>query len=172
MGNSKDDALKVWQDKIAFLERELAITADAAQKFSLRKQIEEAHLEIQRLTNNEQSPNKKESSFTTNVTGGQVGSIINIAHASSINIGSNRTETDKPGNMIMDRSELIRTLNSLIPAQFNELLMNIQPPKGIISPATAPQANRVYELIEWAESPTGKGLAHIKLTLDVILNPR
>jgi hypothetical protein len=42
-------ALKIWREKLAYLEEQEAIAADAAQKFALRKQIEEATTKIQQL---------------------------------------------------------------------------------------------------------------------------
>ena len=42
-------ALSVWSEKLAFLEEQEAIVADAAQKFALRKQIEEARAKILEL---------------------------------------------------------------------------------------------------------------------------
>ncbi len=42
-------ALKIWCEKLAYLEEQEAISADAAQKFSLRKQIEEVTTKIQQL---------------------------------------------------------------------------------------------------------------------------
>jgi hypothetical protein len=69
------------------------------------------------------------------------------------------------------RKELMRLLNQLIPQQFNELLFDLSPPPGIIPPYPAPQADRVYALLTWAESPTGVGLSGIQTALDRILNP-
>ncbi len=44
-----DDAVQVWRQKLAHLEIELAIEAGAAEKFEIRKQIEECKREILRL---------------------------------------------------------------------------------------------------------------------------
>lgn len=44
------DALALWQQKKDFLEAELAIATDAAQKFALQRQIEECNANIQRLS--------------------------------------------------------------------------------------------------------------------------
>ncbi len=49
-------ALKTWQDKKLYLEEQLAITADHAQKFALRKQIEECESEILRLQSSPPKP--------------------------------------------------------------------------------------------------------------------
>ena len=42
-------ALKIWREKLAYLEEQEAIMADPYQKFALRKQIEEATTKIQQL---------------------------------------------------------------------------------------------------------------------------
>jgi nucleoside phosphorylase len=43
------NALSIWQEKLAFLRQEEATTSNAAQKFELRKQIEECQAKIQEL---------------------------------------------------------------------------------------------------------------------------
>jgi tetratricopeptide (TPR) repeat protein len=45
-GSPKSRALALWEEKLAFLEEQEAIAADAAQKFALRKQIEEAREKV------------------------------------------------------------------------------------------------------------------------------
>ena len=54
-----NDALKTWQEKKHYLEKERAITADANQKFALRKQIEECEREIARLQPQPPNPHKE-----------------------------------------------------------------------------------------------------------------
>jgi hypothetical protein len=48
-GSPGGAALKIWREKLAYLEEQEAITADAAQKFAIRKQIEEANTKIKQL---------------------------------------------------------------------------------------------------------------------------
>jgi hypothetical protein len=48
--NIDSAAAKIWKEKIAFLNRELAITADASQKFSIEQKIQEAKKKIAELT--------------------------------------------------------------------------------------------------------------------------
>ncbi|GET37906.1 hypothetical protein [Microseira wollei] len=55
---SLGDALKLWQERLAYLEIEKAKTASASQKFELQDRIEECRKEIQRLKNNSVSRNK------------------------------------------------------------------------------------------------------------------
>jgi hypothetical protein len=40
---SNQDAIAQWEDKLAFLQREEAITSDSSKKYDLRKQIEQYH---------------------------------------------------------------------------------------------------------------------------------
>ena len=42
-------AVKIWQDKLVYLQRQEAISADAAQKFAISKQIEECQQKIVEL---------------------------------------------------------------------------------------------------------------------------
>ena len=39
----------MWREKLSYLQAQEAVTADANQKFALRKQIEEAKAKIQEL---------------------------------------------------------------------------------------------------------------------------
>ena len=45
-------ALAIWQEKLDYLQQQEAITADAAQKFAIKKQIEEAKSKIRELSEN------------------------------------------------------------------------------------------------------------------------
>jgi hypothetical protein len=47
--NREPAALKIWKEKLAFLQEQDAITSDAAQRFGLKKQIEEAQEKIREL---------------------------------------------------------------------------------------------------------------------------
>jgi hypothetical protein len=72
----------------------------------------------------------------------------------------------------MERGQLMTTLDELVPQQFNQLLFKIKPPAGIIPPYPASQADRVYALLTWTESPSGIGLNRVRAALDAIINPR
>ncbi|MEW6736314.1 MAG: bifunctional serine/threonine-protein kinase/formylglycine-generating enzyme family protein [Acidobacteriota bacterium] len=95
----------------------------------------------------------------------------------SVNSGRERfvmNDIDAKNNISdieVDKEILIEDLNGLVVQQFNELLMNIKPPNQIIPPPTAPPGDRVYALVNWAESRNGCGLAKIKESLNNILNP-
>ncbi|HEX6903862.1 MAG TPA: TIR domain-containing protein [Thermoanaerobaculia bacterium] len=45
-GSPRNGALAIWEEKLKFLEEQEAIAADAAQKFTLKKQIEEAREKV------------------------------------------------------------------------------------------------------------------------------
>lgn len=56
------------------------------------------------------------------------------------------------------RLRVLRILNTLTEAHFEELLFALNPPSGIIPPNTAPRCNRTIELLAWLKCPTGPGL--------------
>jgi predicted NACHT family NTPase len=60
-----------------------------------------------------------------------------------------------------ERLNLIRLLNSLPYAQFDEIVFALKIPPGIIPPNTNPQGNRSKILLDWAEGPTGHGISEI-----------
>jgi predicted NACHT family NTPase len=64
------------------------------------------------------------------------------------------------------RLQLFNTLTALPPPAFNKLLFAIQPPDGVVAGPTAPQGDRTAQLLQWAESPTGHGLAFVKDVLN------
>ncbi|MFH7242124.1 MAG: tetratricopeptide repeat protein [Spirulina sp.] len=62
----------------------------------------------------------------------------------------------------MDRVQLFTTLSALVPGDFEKLLFAIKPPRGLIPGPSAAQAMRVSALLDWADSPTGRGLDEIQ----------
>ena len=62
-----EQTLKNWQEKLAYFENELSITASSTQKFELRKRIEECQQEIQRITKKIEFLNKKSQSKNNKV---------------------------------------------------------------------------------------------------------
>jgi hypothetical protein len=64
-----------------------------------------------------------------------------------------------------DRMQLFAALSSMPGPQFSQLVFTLNPPPGNVPPDSAPQANRVAALLQWADSPMGPGLA----TLDSLL---
>src|SRR5512142_1226622 len=48
--NPNSEALKIWREKLAYLQNNEGITADPSQKFALRHQIQEARAKISVLT--------------------------------------------------------------------------------------------------------------------------
>lgn len=61
-----------------------------------------------------------------------------------------------------DRLKLFNTLAALPPPAFNKLLFAIRPPDGVVAGPTATQGDRAYQLLQWAESPTGPGLTFVQ----------
>ncbi len=79
--------------------------------------------------------------------------------------------TANPSGTI-DRLKLRRTLQALFPADFNELIYALNVPAGLIPPPHADQASRVDALLNWAKSPTGRGLGEIQNLLTEIIGNR
>ena len=69
-----------------------------------------------------------------------------------------------------DRLTLIQTLNALPSAQFEELLIALNPPKGNIPTNAAAQAMRSKALFEWVESPIGPGIPELETILGMIIS--
>ena len=69
--------------------------------------------------------------------------------------------------VVMDRGVLVRTLAALSPADFDTLVLAIaEAAQHVSRHGSVPQ--KVAELVRWAESPTGPGLATIGMELDVL----
>lgn len=78
---------------------------------------------------------------------------------------------DKTPVSIQDRLALVRNLNKLAAQDFNTLLFCLPIPPGYIAPMTAPQAERVNQLLLWAESAAGCGLKTIVDSVEVLIHP-
>jgi predicted KAP-like P-loop ATPase len=72
------------------------------------------------------------------------------------------------GGNFLDRFQLFKVLSSLPQARFEDLLVALNPPPGIISTSAAPQGERVSELLAWSEGPTGSGLDELNHILTYI----
>ncbi|MEM9214731.1 MAG: hypothetical protein AAGD25_10330 [Cyanobacteria bacterium P01_F01_bin.150] len=70
----------------------------------------------------------------------------------------------------IERLKLIQTLNKLPEGQFEELLVALNPPGGIVPKTSAAQGNRTSALLQWVESPAGRGLAELQELLSLLLN--
>jgi tetratricopeptide (TPR) repeat protein len=68
-----------------------------------------------------------------------------------------------------DRLGLINALNGLPLVQFNSLVFELKPPDGLMPPPMAPQGDRAFALVNWAESYGGCGLLQLQQVLDQIL---
>ena len=70
------------------------------------------------------------------------------------------------------RTQLYQFLLSLPGPQFEMVVFDLNPPKGNISPSSAPQGQRVPELLDWLESPIGPGLEALRPCLANVLYPQ
>lgn len=73
--------------------------------------------------------------------------------------------TDGTPMSITERLQLIRTLNAMPPTQFEELVIALNPPAGILPPNTAAQGDRSSALLRWVEGPTGPDLLALQEAL-------
>ena len=78
--------------------------------------------------------------------------------------------TDGTPMSITERLQLIRTLNGMPPTQFEELVIALNPPAGILPSNSAAQGTRASELLRWVEGPTGPRLPQLQAILKLILN--
>ncbi|MDA0866399.1 MAG: hypothetical protein O2890_08260, partial [Cyanobacteria bacterium] len=67
------------------------------------------------------------------------------------------------------RLQLLKTLRGLPRPQFEDLLFALQPPAGNVADATAPQSDRISQLLTWAESGIGCGLITLQETLQMAI---
>jgi hypothetical protein len=68
----------------------------------------------------------------------------------------------------IERLKLMKTLNSLLPQQLEEIIVSVKPPGGVIPPLNAAQGDRTAALIKWAEAPGGVGLRTIQEILELV----
>jgi tetratricopeptide (TPR) repeat protein len=61
-----------------------------------------------------------------------------------------------------NRLALFNRLMALVSPDFEKLLFALEPPPGLVPGDTAAQAMRVSALLNWAESPTGRGLDEVE----------
>ncbi|HEY9889255.1 MAG TPA: hypothetical protein V6D02_12695, partial [Candidatus Obscuribacterales bacterium] len=67
-----------------------------------------------------------------------------------------------------DRLNLIRTLNGLPSATFEELIFTLEPPDGQVPGNAAPPGDRSRALLEWVESLKGPGLEKLCEVLELV----
>ena len=68
-----------------------------------------------------------------------------------------------------ERLALSRKITGLTVQEFNDLLLLLGPPAGIIPPPSTQQGDRTYALLTWAQSTTGCGLGVVQDALNEIL---
>nr|WP_204152035.1 CHASE2 domain-containing protein [Leptolyngbya sp. CCY15150] len=76
-----------------------------------------------------------------------------------------------PSPVPQTRTELYQFLLALPTPQFEAVLYALNPPRGNISPASAPQGQRIPELLNWLESPIGPGLESLQKAIEPVLKP-
>lgn len=74
----------------------------------------------------------------------------------------------KPPPPKLSKQELLDTLCKIIPSQFNQLIFRLQIPNHLFPNPNVPQVDRAIALLNWAESPTGCGLAQVEEALTQI----
>ena len=68
-----------------------------------------------------------------------------------------------------ERLALSRQITGLTTQDFNDLLLLLSPPQGIVPPPSASQGDRTFALLAWAQSTTGCGLAAVQAALGEII---
>jgi hypothetical protein len=71
-----------------------------------------------------------------------------------------------------ERFSLIQQLNGLPPEQLDIIIFTVNPPPGIIPPASASVGSRTPALLNWAEGTGGCGLDRVQQVLEGLINPR
>lgn len=103
MSSNLPSTLKLWQEKMAVFEQELAITDSASKKFALGKQIEECRRKIQELeisaqdtelteSPSEESNSQVSTSNTSNVFNISGSTITNLSASGTINYAERKQE--------------------------------------------------------------------------------
>jgi hypothetical protein len=69
-----------------------------------------------------------------------------------------------------DRLGLISALNGLPLVQFNALVFELKLPDGLMPPPMAPQGDRAFALVSWADGYGGCGLTRLQQVLEQILS--
>jgi hypothetical protein len=81
------------------------------------------------------------------------------------------SQTPNPNTLLTpkERLALSRQITGLTVQDFNDLLLLLSPPAGLIPPPSTSQGDRVYALLNWAQSTTGPGLGAVQAALREIL---
>ena len=95
------------------------------------------------------------------------------SQSESLSEPSKEMEMERPSNVSLSATErlvLVQTLNALPITQFDELVMALDPPPGILPHNLAAQGHRTPALLHWVEGPTGKGLGQLQAVLALVMN--
>ena len=101
----------------------------------------------------------------------QVSIDVSLTISSSSTASSPQPPATAPSAGTTDRLDLVQKLSALASGQFNMIVFAVNPPPGIVPGMPAPQADRAFALLSWAESPGGCGLDVVKQAFDQVTNP-
>lgn len=132
-------------DKLAFFELGLGRTASPAQKFELTKNIADIKAKIHSY--------EKE-------------------HAELKAEGGSPSPKQPAERKPMDRNQIIATLNGITPNQLSQIIFTVRMPQAEQPGSAAQHGDRVFALLQWAESLLGCGLEKIARELEAITNPQ
>ena len=84
--------------------------------------------------------------------------------------GDSLAKYERPqASAALSRLQLIKVLNGLPPTQFEELVIALNPPSGIVPSGGAAQGMRSSALMQWIEGPTGPGINELQVILNHII---
>ena len=83
-------------------------------------------------------------------------------------INTPKTTASKTPLTPRERLALSRRITGLMVQDFNDLLLLLDPPAGLIPPPSTQQGDRTYALLTWAQSITGPGLGAVQAALNEI----
>ena len=81
-----------------------------------------------------------------------------------------KTNTTSEQLSAVERFKLIGILNSLPESQFDQVVMSLKPPPGVVPPSGTQIGKRTFSLLEWLEGSTGQGLDNLIVILGQIPN--
>ena len=108
------------------------------------------------------SPVEQTTAQTTNPT-------VNPHPTQAPTMNPSATNSAKTSLSPRERLALSRKITGLTVQEFNDLVLLLGPPQGLIPPPSTQQGDRTYALLNWAQSTTGCGLVEVQNSLNEIL---
>lgn len=96
---------------------------------------------------------------------GQLEQIVELPERKELSPQGPKNSGKKQQLSAAERLALSTTLNRLTSVEFDQLVMALNPPAGIIPPNHAAQGNRTPAFLGWIEGPTGPGLNELQSVL-------